>query len=341
LNNCTISTNSGGQGSHGGQPGWATVDSPGGWGGAGGSGAGIFNIGDLKLSFCVVNDNFAGNGGDGGSFGSGGNAGSGGNGAGILNLGTLILKTCTISGNYCGIGGNGGQGYGGNGAEGGDGGGGGGIYNASSLDLVSCTITLNGTGEGGNGGNGLSRSVGSTVAGGEGGYGGGVLNDASKAAVVVRNTLIARNSTSPGGLDGTNVAYPIFPPVPPSTILVTENGILNLNSPGPNLVGDFTSQGYNLIEMADGSTGFTNGVNADQVGSITSPIDPLIGPLQMNGGPTPTHALLPGSPAIDQGKSFGFHTDQRGYHRPYNYTSIPNVPGGDGSDIGAFEMGAH
>jgi hypothetical protein len=61
----------------------------------------------------------------------------------------------------------------------------------------------------------------------------------------------------------------------------------------------------------------------------------------MNGGPTPTHALLSGSPAIDQGNSFGVHTDQRGHHRPYNYTAIPNAPGGDGSDIGAFEMGAH
>ena len=59
--------------------------------------------------------------------------------------------------------------------------------------------------------------------------------------------------------------------------------------------------------------GSTNAVNADLVGSIANPIDPLLGPLQMNGGATFTHALLLGSPAIDQGNSFGEPTDQRGH----------------------------
>jgi hypothetical protein len=57
----------------------------------------------------------------------------------------------------------------------------------------------------------------------------------------------------------------------------------------------------------------------------------------MNGGSTPTHALLPGSPAIDQGNSFGFHKDQRGINRPFDDPLIPNAAAGDGSDIGAFE----
>ena len=47
---------------------------------------------------------------------------------------------------------------------------------------------------------------------------------------------------------------------------------------------------------------------------------------------------MPGSPAIDQGKSFGRSADQRGRHRPHDFTSIPNAPGGNGSDIGAFEL---
>src|SRR5262249_52781927 len=38
----------------------------------------------------------------------------------------------------------------------------------------------------------------------------------------------------------------------------------------------------------------------DSAGTLTG-VDPLLGPLQFNGGPTPTHALLPGSPAIDRG----------------------------------------
>jgi hypothetical protein len=49
--------------------------------------------------------------------------------------------------------------------------------------------------------------------------------------------------------------------------------------------------------------------------------------------------LLPGSPAIDQGKSAGRTADQRGHHRPHDFSAIPNASGGDGSDIGAFELG--
>jgi hypothetical protein len=47
--------------------------------------------------------------------------------------------------------------------------------------------------------------------------------------------------------------------------------------------------------------------------------------------------LLPGSPAIDRGNSFGLTTDQRGHRRPVDYSAIPNPDGGDGSDIGAVE----
>src|SRR5262249_60736280 len=56
--------------------------------------------------------------------------------------------------------------------------------------------------------------------------------------------------------------------------------------------------------------------------------NPLLGPLQDNGGPTPTMALLPGSPALDAGcNSNAPATDQRGFARIANGTI----------DIGAFE----
>src|SRR5262249_26869582 len=56
--------------------------------------------------------------------------------------------------------------------------------------------------------------------------------------------------------------------------------------------------------------------------------DPLLGPLADHGGPTFTHALLPGSPALDAGVAVaGLTTDQRGVARPQ----------GAGPDIGAFE----
>ncbi len=79
--------------------------------------------------------------------------------------------------------------------------------------------------------------------------------------------------------------------------------------------------------------------NAQEHGTITgTPLtgDPLLAPLADNGGPTQTFALRAGSPAIDQGNSFGLTVDQRGSSRPADFAGVPNAAG-DGSDIGAFE----
>ena len=102
-----------------------------------------------------------------------------------------------------------------------------------------------------------------------------------------------------------------------------------------------TDGGYNLIE--DGSCLTEAGTN-----SISG--DPNLGDLKDNGGPTETHALLADSPAIDKGNNAfavdpdgnTLQFDQRGQTRPSDFSAIPNVPevGGDGSDIGAFEVQA-
>jgi hypothetical protein len=98
------------------------------------------------------------------------------------------------------------------------------------------------------------------------------------------------------------------------------------------LTATFTSQGFNLSD--DNGSGFLN-QSTDQ--TLTNPrLDPA--GLKDNGGPTPTIALLPGSPALDKGNSFGVSTDQRGLARPNDNLAIANASGGDGSDIGAFEL---
>jgi hypothetical protein len=74
-------------------------------------------------------------------------------------------------------------------------------------------------------------------------------------------------------------------------------------------------------------------------GRITgSPLtaDPLLGPIQDNGGPTETMAPAGGSPAGDAGSAFGLTTDQRGRSRPSDFAAIANR--GDGADIGAVEL---
>ncbi len=67
--------------------------------------------------------------------------------------------------------------------------------------------------------------------------------------------------------------------------------------------------------------------------------DPLIAPLANNGGRNMTHALLSGSPALDQGHSFGSSTDQRGlgFARIMDSKLVSNAIDGDGADIGTFE----
>ena len=137
-----------------------------------------------------------------------------------------------------------------------------------------------------------------------------------------------RNLEGNGGEAHATVANSIFEAPP---------GQANFNnSPTASL----TSEGYNLSNDAaggDGATGPGGFLNA--TGDIRN-TDPLLGPLQNNGGPTPTHALLPGSPAIDKGKSFGVTTDQRGKPRPFDNPTISPAPGGNNSDIGAYEVRA-
>ncbi len=91
--------------------------------------------------------------------------------------------------------------------------------------------------------------------------------------------------------------------------------------------GTLSSQGFNLV--SDGSSSFAS--QSDQVNT-----DPLLGPLQDNGGPVFTRALLAGSPAIDAGAAVPLSMDARGVTRPLD----GNGDGTARNDIGAFEAEA-
>jgi hypothetical protein len=99
---------------------------------------------------------------------------------------------------------------------------------------------------------------------------------------------------------------------------------LNTAPTAPDVADGFAR--FSLIGKGGGS-GISN-TNGNQVGTSGSPIDPRIGPLANNGGPTRTHALLAGSPAIDAASAADCPaTDQRGVSRPQ----------GTGCDIGSYE----
>ena len=113
-----------------------------------------------------------------------------------------------------------------------------------------------------------------------------------------------------------------------------KNTILAGNNGNDCEINFVTSEGHNILGK-DSACAFT-AVSGDQVGTGAEPIDPLLGPLQDNGGPTLTHALLAGSPALDAGNPAApgsggdacVSGDQRGAIRP----------GGAICDVGAFEL---
>ncbi len=275
--------------------------------GSANEGGGIYNEGaTLTVNNCIVSGNSAGGGGGGGgiyNYGlgygsatltvnnstlSGNSASSGG---GIMNIWMAVTVTdSTFSGNSAfGSGGgiyNNGEGYGanptlnvnnstfsGNSALGY---GGGGIYNDAFYGRA--TVTVNNSTFSGN----------SALA-----VGGGIWNDGlyGSATVTVNNSTLSRNSALGVGGGIYNSGSELG-----SATLTLGDTILNDGSSGANIyneLGAVTSLGYNLSND-DGGGSLT--AIGDQMNT-----DPMLGPLQDNGGPTFTHALLPGSPAVDAG----------------------------------------
>jgi hypothetical protein len=189
-----------------------------------------------------------------------------------------------------------------------------------------------------NGGNGATGGF----AGGNGGDGGGTIFNLGTATVTATTV---RGNFGIGGARGLGNSPPNHGfPGNGSGGLTQESGMFivrstisagNTGAQGADVRGNFVSAGFNLIGTTNFGAGFA--VATDQVGSDTSLLNPLLGPMQDNGGPTDTMALLNGSPALDRGHSFGLAAEQRGEPRLIDAV-FPNAAGGDGADVGAFEV---
>jgi hypothetical protein len=241
---------------------------------------------------------------------TGGRTGNNASGGGIENLGTIAnLNQDVVVGNA--------------------GGGGGGISNRHTIaTLTDDTITGNTTTFGGGGGISNSSNAtietisNDTISGNHAAHnGGGIQNGPSAGITLVSHDTITGNT--PGDGSGGGILN-----IPGGRMAIAASIVAD--NPGRNCIGAIVDDGYNLEDTTPFTCGFTTGPpKNDLIG------DPKLAPLANNGGTTPTHALLTGSPAIDVVPSpplsrLCLGADQRGV--PYLQ------PGATGCDIGSFQV---
>ena len=254
-------------------------------------------------------------------------------GGGIGNYGTLAISTATLDTNSAVTRG-------------------GGIYNyeGGQIDMQQTTVSRN-TAQTGGGiyselfihNNAVATLTNSTLSGNSASQdGAGIYADGGQInllnATITGNQIVVPPGTTYTGLGGGVYIRP-FDPLKLTPTATASNTLLAKNThsyqPQPPVPDDcfgvLTSLGFNLIEQIN-NCNVTN-----TLGNITGQ-DPLLGPLQNNGGLTLTQELLAGSPAIDAGNNAACPaTDQRGIARPYD----GNGDGTSVCDIGAFEVAAH
>jgi len=270
-------------------------------------GGGIYSTtGMLTINNSIISENSA--------------PGATGAGGGIFNIGgKMTVNNSTINGNSATVGG--------------------GIYNDGATMMINnSAISGNSASAGGGGGivNGVAGTAtltinNSTISGNSAPtwHGGGILNTGT---LRINNGTLNGNSAVEGGaiLNGVHICSPRKGCKTYGTATL-QNSIVANSPSGGNCSGyvPIASSGYNL--SSDATCDFRS------AGDLNN-LDPMLGPLQNNGGPTQTMALPSGSPAIDAGNPNGcrdgfgnlLKTDQRGAprHDPEDTR---------GCDIGAYE----
>ena len=226
---------------------------------------------------------------------------------------------------------------------------GGAILNTENLTITNCTITGNTAAFGGaitNPGGKLTVTN-STLSDNSATNNSGGIDNFSGGTVTLTNSTVSRNKAASGGgignFNGTVIITNTTLTGNTASIAGGGIGIFGGNATltntivAGNLLGTtpddvngtlVSTSSNNLIGVNSNLSGITNGTNGNQIGTAATPIDAKLAPLANNGGLTQTHALLPGSPALNAGSNTGLPSqDARGFVR---------VAGGV-VDIGAYE----
>jgi hypothetical protein len=226
-------------------------------------------------------------------------------GGGIHQVGDqLLIRNSTISGNH---------------------GGNGGGVDAFEADVGIVNSTISG------------NTATGTGSGSGYGYGGGLWLDEGAAGgslVIYGSTFSGNHSYDGGGITANASTNGLA-----NTVVANNTATATLPDPDLRNAGPDPFQlAHSLIETSAGAstvdiTGFA--------GTNIFDVDPQLGPLANNGGPTRTQKPALTSPLLDKGiVAGGGSTDQRGLSRPFDIPTVTNTGTGDAADIGAVELQA-
>ena len=228
-------------------------------------------------------------------------------GGGIYNAGDLTLSNSTVTGNHAFFGG--------------------GIVNASNASMIMSGDTVNNntatvTIGGGISNDGTMTIINCTIVANRAHLGGGIFND---GVLTTANSTVASNTVTGAGADGGGILTSISPG--------SQLNLLNTIVYNPNSGAEIKNEVFGTITKAQGDlfgSGTSSIASGGDLGSNKFNINPLLGPLQNNGGTTQTMALQAGSPAIGAGVGSSIisavpSTDQRGDPRPTNRIDIGAV----------------
>ncbi|TVQ58526.1 MAG: CHAT domain-containing protein [Spirulina sp. DLM2.Bin59] len=220
-------------------------------------------------------------------------------GAGIYSEGSVTLTHSTVSSNLAFFGG--------------------GIYSQEAVTLINSTVSSNfALSGGGIYSDGTVTLINSTISNNTASNFGGGIYVGTTNPITIRNSTIAFNQANTGG--GLYLMNDNTQSVITNTIVAK-----NIAATHPDVMGNF-AEGVLAFNLIGNTNGIISPINATNITNV----DPLLGPLRNNGGPTATHALLPGSPALNGGSNAltNVTVDQRGNARIF----------GGRVDIGAYEF---
>ncbi|MBK8208193.1 MAG: right-handed parallel beta-helix repeat-containing protein [Planctomycetes bacterium] len=201
---------------------------------------------------------------------------------------------------------------------------GGGIHNEGSDNVQLIRSTISGCTGSGISAIGTPSFIiqNSTISGNDGGTATGGIDNSGAVMQISFSTITANTGATWGGVYRTSGTLTII-------------GSIVAGNTGSGASADIDAQGSMTIQnsvvgIQDPAAVAVNGTNGNQVGSVGTPLNAMLASLTTNGGPTPTHALLAGSPAINMGGAVGVpSTDQRNAVRDQGV-----------ADAGSYEFGA-